>query len=101
MGLALGALVLGALSCQREPGQKSETEMVRGHILEVEAKSLLELGKLIIQDEDGELWSFGEQQSVPAQFTPSHLRDHMVQGLSVTVTFHRKDGFLVIDDIAD
>ena len=102
LGLSIGAQVMLGCGGERDPeGAPERTEAVRGLIHQVEPKSLLETGKLTIVDEAGDVWVFQSGGSAPAGFGPSHLRDHMLSGLQVTVTFHREGDNLVIDGIAD
>ena len=104
LGLVLIVVMSVAMACGEKSAQDApagETQVVHGRILEVEARSFSEIGKLTIGDDSGTTWRFGEQRKAMSGFNPSHLRDHMVQGLRITVTFHREDGELVIDDIAD
>ncbi len=84
----------------QEPGD-GEVETVRGLIQEVNARSLLELDTLIVKDADGAAWVFQGGGTIISGFTPSHLRDHMLQGHSVSVAFHRENGVLIIDDLED
>ena len=76
-------------------------ETVRGLVREVNARSLLELETLTVQDDDGTEWRLEARGKRFAEFTPSHTREHMVLGLPVTVTFHRENGALVLDEMAD
>ena len=80
----------------------SQSGAVRGHVVDVQSESLLELKSAEIMDGDGKRWRFEARGlSDPADFTPSHLREHMVLGEPVTVKYHSEDGVLVIDDISD
>ena len=75
---------------------------VRGHVVDVRSESLLEIESVEIMDGDGKRWRFEAREfSDPADFTPSHLREHMVLGEPVTVRYRNEDGVLVIDDIDD
>ena len=76
---------------------KSET--VNEHVLQVKAASLIELESLTVEDDKGVTWTF--EAAGVLELTPSHLRQHMVLGESVTVTFHRENDTLVIDAITD
>ena len=98
------ALTAAALACgggaDGGPGAEG-AETVRGLLLEVNARSLLELETLTVRADDGAEWRLEARGKRFALFTPSHLREHMVSGLPVTVTFHRENGALVLDEIAD
>lgn len=76
-----------------------QTEIVRGLIFEVNTKSLLDIESLTLVDDVGNTWIFGGGGF--RGFTPSHLNEHRVLGDPITVTFHRKNGDLVIDKISD
>ena len=96
MAVAAVTLLLALGACGGDAGA------VRGHVVDVQSKSLLELTSVEIVDGDGKRWTFEARGfSDPADFTPSHLREHMVLGEPVTVRYHDEDGVLVIDDIAD
>ena len=91
------------ISCS-EPNQTlapERLEDVRGLVVQVEARSLLELEFLTVEDANGTRWTFVARGQIPSDLTPSHLRDHMLQGLPVTVTFYRENGTLVLRDLAD
>ena len=102
--LLLGVLAVGLLTAacgegspEGEEGLSSET--VRGFIVAVDAKSLVELESLVVRADNGGTWEFraGDFRGK----TPSHLRLHMVQGLPITVLFHSEGDALLIDDIID
>ena len=92
--MAVFAAALTLLACG------SESLEVRGTILEVDSASIVDLRSLDVQDGSGAKWHFEARRRF-VEFTPSHLRQHMVQGLSVTVLYHVEDDTLVIDDITD
>ena len=63
--------------------------------------SLLEIESLTIRDESGEAYTL-EVRGLPlGEFTPSHLREHMVSGAVVEVTYRDDHGRLVLDAITD
>ena len=73
---------------------------VRGVVVEVEARSFAEVAVLTIEEEDtGKVWTF--QADGPVGFTPSHIREHMMQGQAVTVRFRERDGLFVALLITD
>ena len=82
------------------------TESVRGMVVEVNSVSVNQLDTLNIKDLNGNTWKF-EVPTGYEGFTPSHLREHMVQGSPVTVMFNRRntpkcrDGCLIIEKITD
>lgn len=73
---------------------------VRGIVIEVEARSFAEVAVLTIEEEDtGKVWTF--QADGPVGFTPSHIREHMMQGQAVTVRFQERDGLFVAHLVTD
>ncbi len=76
-------------------------ESVGGLIQDVQAESLLELRSLTLRNDDGEMLRFEAKGKKLAEFPPSHLREHMVLGLRVTVVFHREGDALILDDVID
>lgn len=74
--------------------------MVRGVVVEVEARSILEVATLTIKEEgSGKVWTF--QADGPVGFTPSHIREHMMQGRLVTVRFRERDGLFIAVLVTD
>lgn len=99
--IGLGIVVGVAAGCGGGPEPAPLQTSVTGLIQEVEPRSLLEIGSLTVVDGSGTVWMFKGGDRASAGFSPSHLRDHMLSGLPVRVTYHREDGSLVIDDITD
>lgn len=93
--VALAMLVLALAACGGE-----ETESVRGAIVDVQESAPFILGSIDVQDEGGTLWHF-EARGELEGFTPSHLREHMVQGLPVSVTYDEDGGTFVVVSITD
>ena len=103
-GAALALLVAVAAAagaCGGSTDGAAEPESVRGHIVEVVPLGLLDLDSLTIEDSDGEQWHFEARGARFFNFSPSHLTEHMVQGLPVTVTFRRDGDALVASGIGD
>ena len=102
--MLLIVVALAALACM-DPSVSDATgagqESVHGLIRGVEARSLLELKSLDLTDEAGNTWHFDVNGKTFASFYPSHLNEHMLLGLRVTVVFHREGEILVVDDIRD
>lgn len=97
-------VALAALACTTssvDDAAGAGRESVHGLIRAVEAQTLLELKSLDLTDEAGKTWHFDAKGKIFASFTPSHLNEHMLQGLPVTVVFHRDGEMLVVDDITD
>ena len=78
-----------------------DQESVHGLIRGVEAQPLLQLKSLDVIDDAGNTWHFEAKGKTFASFTPSHLNEHILQGLRVTVVFHREGEMLAVDDITD
>ena len=102
VSLAVGVLVLVVAACGADGAnvpQAESTATVRGAIVAVNTESLLELTSLDLQDEAGTRWHFEARHFTG--LTPSHLGEHMVQGLPIIVMYHRENGVLIIDEITD
>ncbi len=101
------AVLLTAAVCG--DGGKNDTDeaplQVRGVVTDVKARSLLELESLRVVDEQNIVWDFqpgpGGVTGGGHDYTPSHLRQHMVQGVPVVVTYTKKDGVLTIVSISE
>ena len=84
---------------------QDQTLQVRGVVTEIQARSLLELEQLRVIDERNTVWDFrpgsGGVAGSGHDYTPSHLRQHMVQGIPIIVTYMEKDGVLTIVSISE
>ncbi len=87
----------GVVGCGGEP----DAGTARGYVIGVESRTLLELDSVSVRTEEGETIQLNARGKLFPGFSPSHLREHMVQGLPVTVTYHRENGDLVLDDVRD
>ena len=94
LGLTIIALALSA-ACDG----KEKVENVRGIVVEVVGRNLLEVETLKIRTQDGTIWTFTTDGPLP--FTASHLREHQLFGQTVLVFFTKRDGQLVAVDLAD
>ena len=94
LGLTVIALALSA-SCDG----KENVENVRGIVVEVAGRNLLEVETLKVRTQDGKTWTFTTDGPLP--FTASHLREHQLFGQTVLVFFTKRDGQLVAVDLAD
>ncbi len=107
--IAAIAVILTALSLVSCGGDALELredaeltlEAVRGTVLEVRSESLISLSALEVEDAEGVVWSFEGRGKVVPGFTPSHLNEHKLLGLTVEVTFYREGTALVIYNITD
>lgn len=101
------AVLLIAADCGDE--SRGDTEdaplPVRGVVTEVEARSLLEMELLRVTDQQNTVWEFRPGPrgvtGTGHDYTPSHLRQHMVQGVPIIVTYTKKDGVLTIVSISE
>jgi hypothetical protein len=74
---------------------------VIGNITDVQPSSFFGLESLTLVDEDGNQWQFdGRDVAVPG-FAASHLREHMILGMAIMVTYENDGGVLVVKDIKD
>ena len=103
--IALALLLICALAACSADASDAPTlpslQAVRGQVLHVEARSLIELEALEIQDESGAIWRFEGRGKVIPGFAPSHLNEHKLLGLSVKVTYYREGDALVLHDVTD
>lgn len=103
--IALALLLLGALAAcnpgASDAAAQPSLQAVRGQVLHVEARSLIELEALEIQDARGAIWRFEGRGKVIPGFAPAHLNEHKLLGLSVEVAFYREGDALVLHDITD
>ena len=81
------------------PSKFGSVDIVRGVVIGVDSASISELRTLDVEDDMGEKWHFVAMNY--RGFTPSHLREHMLSGLPVSVTYHEEGGDFVIDEIVD
>lgn len=96
------ALVFGA-SCGSDRDRPEFSEWVfEGLVTGVEARTLLDLESIEVTDETGRSLKFHAGGQRFTEFTPSHVREHMLQGLGVIVTYRQADdGTLYIVGIRD
>lgn len=89
------ALVLTLISCTHQ------MESVRGLVVEVVAKSPIEVETLTLVDQQNTKLKFYSSGTTFSEFTLSHLREHMMLGDPITVRFERQNGFLLLKEIRD
>ena len=77
-----------------------QDSQVRGRVLEVIGRNIVELETLRIRDESGKVWVFGAGEGFIG-LSPSHLREHQLIGDSVLVTYVNQDSELIAVDITD
>ena len=93
--LLLSTFALNIISCS------SPMESVKGLVVEVVAKSPVEVETLTLVDQDNTNLKFYTNGTIFPEFTPSHLRDHMLLGDPITVWYKRRDGILLLKEITD
>ena len=89
-------LAAGAMACGDTAGP---TAAVTGVVIDLSGDALNDIDSLILQDESGATWEFVLKGQGGA--TASHLREHIVLGLPITVSFHEKGDELVVDRLED
>ena len=95
------SIVIGCGDVDSNDMEFQKRQTVSGLVLKIEAKSLLELESLTVLDDFGTEWVFETNQKTFPEFSPSHIREHMLLGNPVTVTFHSQDDNLIIDYLND
>ncbi len=93
VGCALATLLLFAGAC----GDGVHT--AHGLVTQVQARSLTEIATFTVGDEAGRSWTF--ETDGPIEFTPSHLREHMLTGQPVTVYYRDQGERLLAERVAD
>jgi hypothetical protein len=99
--LVMLVIVLGCGGVDSDDLKFQKSQTVSGLVLKIEAKSLLELESLTVLDDLGTEWVFEIEHPHPLGFTPSHIREHMLLGKPITVTFHFQGGNLIADYLND
>ncbi len=89
------ALALTLAGCSGQP-----REQVRGHVVDVVVRNFTEVESLRIRDDAGKIWDFKGAEGFIG-FTPSHVKEHQLQGLSVLVSYVREGDTLVAVHLAD
>ncbi len=96
--LLLAAFVVMVAACNNG----DPTNAVSGIITEVNAASPVEWESIVVEDRNGEQFVFRRGDSVDLRFwRASHLREHMLSGSPVEVTYETGDGALVATEIGD
>ena len=105
--LGFFAVLLAVADCGGDGRGETEEAVlqVRGLVTDVQARSLLELESLQVVDQHNIVWDFRPgPRGVMGDghdYTPSHLRQHMVQGVPIIVTYRERDGVLTIVSISE
>ena len=96
------ALLFGSYCGGDGSGAETSEGVFEGLIADVEARTLLDLESIEVTDDAGKTLVFHAGGQRFGEFTPSHVREHMIQGLGVIVAYRKsKDGILYIVEIKD
>ncbi len=95
--LAASVVVLLAVELGCFAGE--DAGAVRGMVVEVVDRNIIEIETLRIRDYDGELWTFATEGNLGKN--GSHLRIHQLQGQSILVVWERRDGRLMAVQLGD
>lgn len=98
--LAVVAIVLGGCN-QTAESMDEDYPRFTGTVHNYEAKSLLELESITIADRSGERREFFADGLRLEEFTPAHVREHMVLGDPVEVTYRESGDRLLIVSLRD
>ncbi len=79
--------------------QGQVTEQVKGLVVEVVGRNIVEIEFLRIRTEDDQVWTFTAEG--PLAFSPSHLREHQLFGQAVVVSYVRRGDVLVAVEVGD
>ena len=86
-------LVIGNLSCNGERMGINDASLVEvsGLVIEFKARSLTEIDYLTLETSEGQIYNLNVGKNL-GKFTPSHIRQHMVHGELVEISYFRRDG---------
>ena len=96
LGGASAVTLLILLACG---GGDETTGQVKGLVVEVVGRDIVEFETLRIRTRDEKVWTFTSEG--PLAFSPSHLREHQLFGEIVTVSYVRRGQLLVAVEITD
>ena len=94
-GMMAGALLLLVAAACRGDSDKQ----MAGLVLEAVERNLVEIELLRVRDEDGRVWEFTTEGNVG--ISAAHLRQHLLLGERVSVTYRREGGRLIAMDVGD
>ena len=97
--LTAGVLSILALAALTPASCGDSLEEVHGRVVDVQAGSIMEVDSFALVDGEGEEWSFVVEG--PLEFTPSHMREHMLTGEEVSVSYRRAGGLMIAVSVAD
>jgi hypothetical protein len=95
-------LVIGNLSCNGEHMDISDESLVEvsGSVIEFKARSLTEIDYLTLGTAEGQIYNLKVGKNL-GKFTLSHIRQHMVHGELVEISYFRRDGENWVRSIQD
>ena len=95
-------LVIGNLSCNGERMDINDASLVEvsGLVIEFKARSLTEIYYLTLETSEGQIYNLNVGKNL-GKFTPSHIRQHMVHGELVEISYFRRDGENWLGSIQD
>ena len=94
-GLFAAVLLLVVAGCGG-----SDSNTIRGLVASVEAQSITEVALLTLEvDGSGELLTFEAEGHIG--MTPSHIREHMLRGETVSVRYREEGGRLIAVLVTD
>ena len=95
IGVALGG-------CEKTPeGPAEGHRRFRGTVMSFEAESLLEFEFITVANEPGVVLDFHSGGSRFEEFTPAHVREHMILGDPVEVIYRESEVVLLIVSLRD
>ena len=81
--------------------QDGNKYIISGLIQDIESDSLKYYDFIILTDDEDNRWVFKQGDSSIIGFSPSHLREHMLFGLPITVEFYKSDKGYIVSDLYD
>ena len=98
----ISSTIVAVAGCDRESESPGGTDLeFTGLITALAPRSLLDLESIEVTDEAGVALRFHAGGRRFAEFTPSHVREHMLLGLPVVVTYRESEGVLIIVGLVD
>ena len=95
-------LTIAAVACTDDSDEQTTPPSVfSGFIMEFAPRSLLDFESIKVVDESGTVMEFHSGGRRFSHFTPSHIREHMVLGQGVVVSYREDGGEFHIVEITD
>ena len=100
--LAVVVILASITACGGNPPDTGEPNegQIRGIVVQVAGRNIIELKSLRIRDETGNVWDFRAAEGFIG-ISPSHLREHQLTGEPVLVTYVIGEGELIAVEITD